>query len=58
MKKMSKIWKEASNPEQLIDCVPDSVPYRNEEMIRGLFEKIDIPIREVFPFDSCTMVQV
>ena len=55
---MSKIWKEASNPEQLIDCVPDSVPYRNEEMIRGLFEKIDIPIREVFPFDSCAMVQV
>jgi ubiquinone/menaquinone biosynthesis C-methylase UbiE len=58
MKQMSKIWKEAGNPEQLIDCVPDSVPYRNEEMIRSLFKKLAIPIREVMPFDSCTIVQV
>lgn len=58
MKKISKIWKEAKNPDHLIDCVPDSLPYRNVEMIRSLFKKFDIPIREVFPFDSCTIVQV
>ena len=58
MKQFSKLWKEASNPEQLIDCAPDSVPYRNEEMIRSLFKKLDISIQEVFPFDSCTIVQV
>ena len=58
MKKWSKIWKESNNPEQLIDCVPDSVPYRNEEMIRNLFKKLDVPIRAIFPFDSCIIVQV
>ena len=58
MKQFSKLWKEASNPEQLIDCAPDSVPYRNDEMIRSLFKKLDIPIQEVFPFDSCIIVQV
>ncbi|MCP4608540.1 MAG: class I SAM-dependent methyltransferase [Planctomycetes bacterium] len=58
MKQYSKLWKEVSNPEQLVDCVPESVPYRSEEMIRDLFKKLGIPIREVLPFDSCTIVQV
>ena len=58
LKIWSKLWKEVSNPEQLIDSVPDSVPYRNEEMIRSLFKKLDVPMLDVFPFDSCTIVQV
>jgi ubiquinone/menaquinone biosynthesis C-methylase UbiE len=58
VKKISMMWKETDNPEELIDCVPESVPYRNEEMIRDLFKKLAIPIREVLPFDSCTIVRV
>ena len=57
-KRWSRLWKEAADPEKLIDCTPDSLPYRTEVQIRSLFENIDIPIREVLGFESCTVVLV
>ena len=57
MKKWSELWKKVSNPEQLMDCIPDSLPYRKEVRIRSLFRNLDIPIREMLVFESCTIVQ-
>lgn len=61
-KKMSKLWKQATNeldnPELLIECAPEFVPYRNEENIRNLFKNLNIPIRHMFIYDSCMVVQL
>lgn len=61
-KNMYKIWKKAkrelNNPELLIDCVPEFLPYRNEEHIRNLFKNLNIPIHNMFIYDNCTVVQL
>lgn len=61
-KDFSKIWKQASrelyNPELLIDCSPEFVPYRNEEQIRNLFKNLNIPIHNMFIYASCAVVQL
>ena len=62
IKGMSKLWKQASkeldNPELLIGCVPEFIPYRNEEHIRDLFKRLSIPIRNMLVYDSCFVVQL
>jgi ubiquinone/menaquinone biosynthesis C-methylase UbiE len=58
MKRWSEMWKEINNHEELIASVPDSLPYRNEESIRILFENLDVPIKEIFQFTSCFTVQI
>ena len=61
-KNFSKLWKQATNeldnPELLIECAPEFVPYRNEENIRNLFKNLNIPIRHMFIYDSCMVVQL
>ena len=61
-KKWSKLWKKAKreldNPESLIECVPELLPYRNEEHIRDLFSNLNIPIHNIFIYDSCSIVQL
>lgn len=61
-KRFSKVWKQASkeldNPELLIDCVPEFIPYRSEENIRNLFKNLNIPIHNMFIYDNCTVVQL
>lgn len=56
-KRWAEMWKEIDNPEELIECIPDSLPYRNEESIRILFKNLDIPIKDVFKL-NCLMVQI
>ena len=58
MKRLAEMWKEINNPEELIASVPDSLPYRNEESIRILFENLDIPIKEIIQMASCLTVQI
>ena len=61
-KGMAKLWrqarKELDNPKSLIDCLPEHIPYRNEEQIRNLFKNLNVPIRNMFIYDSCTLVQL
>jgi len=61
-KKLSALWKRAKkeldNPQSLIDCLPELVPYRNREEIKNLFKKLDFPIKNMYFYDSCTIVQV
>ena len=59
---MAKLWREArkelDNPKSLIDCLPEHIPYRNEEQIRNLFKNLNVPIRNMFIYDSCTLFQL
>jgi hypothetical protein len=61
-KRLVKMWKEAinelDNPEALIDCVPEFIPYRREESIRDLLNRLNIPIHGVLSYDSCIVVQL
>ncbi len=61
-KRFSKVWKQASkeldNPESLIDCVPELIPYRNEQHIRNLFKNLNIPVHNMFIYGNCAVVQL
>jgi ubiquinone/menaquinone biosynthesis C-methylase UbiE len=61
-KKLSALWKQAKNeldnPQSLIDCLPELVPYRNEEQIRCLFKKLNFSIKKMYFYDCCTIVQL
>lgn len=61
-KKLSALWKRAKNeldnPQSLIDCLPELVPYRNREQISSLLEKFNFSIKNMFFYDSCTVVQL
>ena len=57
-KRWTEMWEKIDNPRQLIASVPDSLPCRNEERIRILFNNLDIPIKEMFQFTSCLTVQI
>ena len=56
-KRWCEMWKHIDNPEELIQCIPDSVPYRDEESIRILFRNLDIPIKDMFKL-TCLIVQI
>lgn len=61
-KRWNELWRQATkeldNPQLLIDCTPEFIPYRNKEDIRDLFKKLNCPIHNMFIYDSCTMVQL
>jgi ubiquinone/menaquinone biosynthesis C-methylase UbiE len=61
-KKLSVLWKRAKNeldnPQSLIDCLPELVPYRNREQISSLFKKFNFSINNMYFYDSCTIVQL
>ena len=60
--KLSALWKRAKNeldnPQSLLDCLPELVPYRNREQIRSLFKKLNFSIKNMYFYDSCTIVQL
>jgi hypothetical protein len=58
IKRWTEMWERIDNPRQLIASVPDSLPCRNEESIRTLFNNLDIPIKEMFQSTSCLTVQI
>lgn len=61
-KRFFKVWKQAGkeldNPELLIDCAPELIPYRNEEHIRNLFKNLSIPIHNMYIYNNCNIVQL
>lgn len=61
-KKLSALWKRAKNeldnPQSLLDCLPELVPYRSKEQIRSLFKNLNFSITNMYFYDSCTIVQL
>lgn len=59
-KQVAAMWKQAAsdlpNPNALIDNVPDAVPFRDEQRIRALFDRIAVPVRDVTRRESCIIV--
>jgi ubiquinone/menaquinone biosynthesis C-methylase UbiE len=62
MKNWTKLWKkvnsELDDAQLLIDTVPEKIPYRSKEQIQRLFEDINVPIRNMSFYYSCTIVQL
>jgi len=62
MKNWAKLWKkvngELDDVQLLIDTVPEKAPYRSKEQIQRLFEKMNVPIRNMSFYYSCTIVQL
>jgi hypothetical protein len=56
------LWKRVRQdkgcPDILIETTPELCPYRVEPQIRALFERLSRPIHQVFPYDSCNVVQL
>jgi hypothetical protein len=61
-RKLSAVWKRArnelDNPQSLIDCLPELVPYRSKEEIISLFKDLNFSITNMYFYDSCTIVQL
>ena len=61
-RKLSAVWKRArnemDNPQSLIDCLPELVPYRNREQISSLFMNLNFSIKNIYFYDNCTIVQL
>jgi hypothetical protein len=59
---LSSLWKRAKNeldnPQSLIDCLPESVPYRNPEHISGLLKNLSFSVKNMYYYDSCTVVRL
>jgi ubiquinone/menaquinone biosynthesis C-methylase UbiE len=62
IKNWAKLWKKVNNElddvQLLIDTVPEKIPYRSKEQIQRLFENINVPIRNMSIYYSCTIVQL
>lgn len=58
LKRWTKMWKSIDKPDELIASVPESVPCRNVNDIKKLFDNLDIPIKDIFQLTSCFTVQV
>jgi len=61
-RKLSAIWKQAKNeldnPQSLIDCLPELIPYRSGQQIRSLFKNLNFNIKNMYFYDSCTIIQL
>ncbi len=57
-KAWEKIKREVENPQQLIDCVPEYIPYRNKTQIQDLFRKLNFQIQQIHELYSCIVVQL
>ncbi len=62
MKNWAKLWKkvnsELDDAQLLIDTVPEKIPCRSKEQIQRLFENINVPIKNMSFYYSCTIVQL
>jgi len=56
--RMQKIFHRMKDPQLLINAAPKTEPYRNENEIRRLFERLAIPIKQLGIFTSCFMVRI
>lgn len=57
-RKMRRVFQKLGDPRSLINAAPEQVPYRNEKDIENLFNRLDIPIKQLSPFASCWVVRI
>jgi SAM-dependent methyltransferase len=56
--KMQRIVRGMENPRAFIEAAPETQPYRNETEIRGLFDRLGVPIRDVRTLATCRVAQL
>jgi SAM-dependent methyltransferase len=56
--KMRRIIRGMENPRSFIETAPETQPYRNEAEIKRLFERLNIPIRELKTLATCWIAKV
>jgi hypothetical protein len=56
--KMQKIFHNMDDPNAFIQAAPEKQPYRNEDEIRRLFERLVVPVKQIRPFPTCWVVQI
>jgi hypothetical protein len=55
---MQRIFRHLDDPRTLIHAAPERQPYRNEAEVRRLFERLQIPIKQMQASASCYMLQI
>lgn len=58
VRNLRKLWKQVENPASLLNCAPEVIPYRKKEQIGKLFDNLEIPVRDLFDYYSCTMAKL
>ena len=56
--KMQRIVRGMKDPQDFIQAASDAQPYRNEAEIRRLFDRLNIPIRELRTLATCWIAQI
>jgi ubiquinone/menaquinone biosynthesis C-methylase UbiE len=61
-KNWQKAWEKAQQemekPRRLIECAPESFPYRDEQQIRGLFSNLNVSLNHIHVLYSCIVAQL
>jgi SAM-dependent methyltransferase len=57
-RRMQRVFRQLGDPRSLINAAPEKLPYRNEREIENLFQRLDIPIKQLRAFASCWVVRV
>jgi hypothetical protein len=55
---MANILRSAPNADELLELVPETIPYRNSEAIAALFRRMDMPVNKLTVFDPCVVVDL
>ena len=62
MKDFQRSWKRAcetmEDPRKLIESAPEIIPYRDENAIKRLFDKLNMQILNLLTFPSCKVVRI
>lgn len=56
--KMKKIFRQLDHATALIEGAPEKIPYRNETEIRNLFQRLDLPIKQLTTLPSCIIARL
>ena len=56
--KMKKIFRKLDHAAALIEGAPEKIPYRNEAEIRNLFQRLNLPIKQLTPLPSCIIARL
>jgi len=56
--KMQRIFRRKEAADSLLRTAPETLPYRNEQEIKNLFNRLAIPIKQFQPLASCHIVQI
>lgn len=56
--RMQRMFRRMNEPSSLLKTAPEQQPYRNEQEIRKLFQRLKLPLRELRRFSSCHVVKL